>query len=63
MAASGHQRPSGDGAERQDVNEDLFVDLMMGQPLSLYVDKDVEDREKVVGLIEVGYSYSRRTNF
>lgn len=35
-------------------NPELFVDLMMGAPLSIYVEKDVPGREEIVRLIEVG---------
>lgn len=53
MATSGHHHPPGDGAGSQDINEELFTDLMMGQALALYIDKDVKDREKVLELVEV----------
>lgn len=41
--------------EHQDQQEfpALFIDPMMGTPLPIYVDKDVEDRENVVRLITV----------
>ena len=35
-------------------NPDLFVDLMLGAPLSMFVEKDVPDRDEIVRLIEVG---------
>ncbi|CEL57946.1 hypothetical protein RSOLAG1IB_02691 [Rhizoctonia solani AG-1 IB] len=33
-------------------NPELFVDLMMGAPLSIYVEKDVPGRDEIVRLIE-----------
>jgi hypothetical protein len=41
--------------EQQDQQEypALFIDPMMGTPLPIYVDKDVEDRENIVRLITV----------
>ncbi|KAI0081891.1 hypothetical protein K474DRAFT_1681646 [Panus rudis PR-1116 ss-1] len=47
----------------QDPKNALFLDPMMGTPLSIYVDKDVEDREQIVelitkngGVVSPGYS-------
>ncbi len=34
--------------------DDLFLEPMMGTPLALYVDKDVEGRDQIVELITVG---------
>ena len=44
-----HQLPQ----VEQDPNEELFLDPMMGTPLSLYVDKDVDDRDQIVEFITV----------
>lgn len=41
----------------QPVDEEkteLFLEPMMGTPLALYVDKDVEGRDQIVELITVG---------
>jgi len=35
------------------VNKELFLDPMLGSPLAVYVDKDVDDREVVCQLIVV----------
>ena len=35
------------------VKSDLFLEPMMGNPLAIYVDKDVQDRDAVVELIIV----------
>jgi len=35
------------------VNEELFLDPMLGTPLAIYVEKDVEDRDVLVELISV----------
>ena len=34
--------------------DDLFLEPMMGTPLALYVDKDVDSRDAIVELITVG---------
>lgn len=36
------------------VNSELFIDPMLGTPLAMYIEKDVEDRETVAGVITVG---------
>ncbi|KAG8726545.1 hypothetical protein FRC12_023299, partial [Ceratobasidium sp. 428] len=36
----------------QNENPELFVDLMMGAPLQIFVEKDVPDRDEIVRLIE-----------
>ncbi|KAH6914470.1 hypothetical protein BKA70DRAFT_1095313 [Coprinopsis sp. MPI-PUGE-AT-0042] len=46
------EQGSGD-EEDANVNRQLFVDPMMGQPLSIYVDKDVEDKEELCRLLGV----------
>ena len=56
MASSAGSRLANANAkaiEALSANEDLFLDPMMGVPLPLYVDQDVEDREKIIQLIEV----------
>lgn len=40
-------------------NPGLFVDLMMGAPLSIFVEKDVPDRDEIVRLIEVCLDLTR----
>lgn len=35
------------------VIQELFIDPMLGVPLSIYIEKDVEDRDIVVDLINV----------
>lgn len=40
-------------------NPELFVDLMMGAPLSIFVEKDVPDRDEIVRLIEVCVDLAR----
>ncbi|KAK7692649.1 hypothetical protein QCA50_004282 [Cerrena zonata] len=54
-----HQLPQ----VEQDPNGELFLDPMMGTPLSLYVDKDVDERDRIVelitkngGVVSPGYS-------
>ena len=34
----------------------LFVDPMFGTPLLVYIQKDVEDRQTLVTLVEVSYN-------
>ena len=36
------------------VNDELFLEPMMGTPLQIYIEKDVEDRDDLVDLITVG---------
>ena len=40
------------------VNEDLFLEPMMGTPLQMYIEKDVEDRDDLVDLITVRRVFS-----
>jgi hypothetical protein len=35
------------------VNEELFLEPMMGTPLAMYVEKDVQDRDALVDIIMV----------
>jgi len=35
------------------VNEDLFLEPMMGTPLAMYIEKDVHDRDILVDIITV----------
>lgn len=35
------------------VNAELFLDPMMGVPLQIYIEKDVQDRDKLVDIITV----------
>lgn len=48
-----HHDPQQHPQVEQEPNGDLFLDPMMGTPLSLYVDKDVENRDQIVDLITV----------
>jgi len=38
--------------------QELFIDPMLGTPLAIYIEKDVEDREILVDLINVRYGAS-----
>lgn len=40
-------------ADHVDPERELFLEPMMGDPLQIYVHKDVEDRETIVDLIQV----------
>lgn len=48
-------QPQGPQNEQQEQQEypALFIDPMMGTPLPIYVDKDVEDRDNIARLITV----------
>jgi hypothetical protein len=35
------------------VNEELFLEPMMGTPLAMYIEKDVHDRDVLVDIIIV----------
>jgi hypothetical protein len=35
------------------VNEELFLDPMLGTPLAMYIEKDVDDKDVLAGLITV----------
>lgn len=37
------------------AQDDLFLEPMMGTPLALYIEKDVEDREELVSMVIVSY--------
>lgn len=53
--------PVADGAQ----TSDLFLEPMMGTPLTIYIEKEVEDRDTLVELITVGHippSYPRFLN-
>lgn len=43
-------------------NTELFVEPMMGTPFSIFVEKDVPDREEIVRLIEVGADLAFHTS-
>ncbi|KAF9792697.1 hypothetical protein BJ322DRAFT_1030862 [Thelephora terrestris] len=46
------RRPqSANPVQDESVQSDLFLEPMMGNPLAIYVDKDVQDRDTVVDLI------------
>ncbi|KAI0743774.1 hypothetical protein C8Q80DRAFT_1183068 [Daedaleopsis nitida] len=49
--------------EEENSSEDLFLDPLMGTPLAIYVEKDVENRDEIVeliskygGIVSPGYS-------
>lgn len=50
-------RPAGIDDHHGAANEDLFLEPMMGTPLAIYVEKDVEDRDSIVDLITVSRTY------
>lgn len=35
------------------VNDELFIDPMLGSPLAMYIEKDVKDKDTLVDLITV----------
>ena len=35
------------------VNPDLFIDPMLGTPLAVYIEKDVDDKDELVKLVTV----------
>lgn len=43
----------------QEVEAELFIDPMLGIPLAIYIDKDVQDRDLLVDLVTV----SQRVNY
>ena len=50
---SSRRPPSANPGQDESVQSDLFLEPMMGNPLAIYVDKDVQDRDTVVDLIIV----------
>lgn len=48
------QQPDAHRDVDPNVNPELFIDPMLGTPLAMYIEKDVEDRETVAGVITVG---------
>ena len=50
---SSRRPPSANPAQDESVQSELFLEPMMGNPLAIYVDKDVQDRDTVVDLIIV----------
>ena len=42
---------TGNGANN--VNSELFLEPMMGTPLAIYIEKDVQDRDTLVDLVTV----------
>lgn len=53
QAAPPQSQPAQNEQQEQQEYPALFIDPMMGTPLPIYVDKDVEDRENIVRLITV----------
>jgi hypothetical protein len=47
-------------ADEPNVNAELFLDPMLGTPLAVYIEKDVERRDELVQLVTVSVSSSRR---
>jgi len=43
------------------VNTELFLDPMLGTPLAIYIEKDVDDKETISQLITV--SHRKQTRF
>jgi len=39
----------------QNFNNDLFIDPMLGSPLAIYVEKDVQDKDAIAQLIVVSF--------
>jgi len=50
---SSRRTQSANPVQDDSVKSDLFLEPMMGNPLAIYVDKDVQDRGTVVELIIV----------
>lgn len=50
--AHGHP-PQGASTASASINNELFLEPMMGTPLSFFLEKDVPDREKLIELITV----------
>jgi hypothetical protein len=44
-----HSGPSND----PNVNNELFIDPMLGTPLAVYIEKDVEEKDELVRLVTV----------
>ena len=49
--------PSGQPAQDENLvaNKELFIDPMLGTALAIYIEKDVEDKEKISDLIVVSH--------
>jgi hypothetical protein len=49
--------PSGHHAQDDDfvANMELFIDPMLGTPLAIYIEKDVEDKDTISELIVVSH--------
>ncbi|KAG5641274.1 hypothetical protein DXG03_005586 [Asterophora parasitica] len=46
-----HRPPGHEPEPDPNVNSELFIDPMLGSPLAMYVEKDVEDKDTLVALI------------
>jgi hypothetical protein len=46
-------QPQGVHINNGSVNDELFLDPMLGSPLSIYIEKDVADRDVIVDSIVV----------
>ena len=42
--------------DEQNSPDDLFLDPLMGTPLAIYVEKDVENRDEIVELVLVSHA-------
>jgi len=52
-------RPSAsDNDANATVNRELFLEPMMGTPLQMYIEKDVQDRDDLIDLITVRRVFS-----
>lgn len=50
-----HPTPPAENTEPDDpnVNKELFLDPMLGTPLAIYIEKDVDDKDEISRLIIV----------
>lgn len=51
-------RPAVPDNDNEVVNPDLFLEPMMGTPLAMYIEKDVQDRDSLVDIITVSTAHS-----
>ena len=47
------QLPPDQSFNNPNVNRELFIDPMLGTPLAVYIEKDVEDKATLVNLVTV----------
>lgn len=53
MAPTRHTRRSQAQPDTESIQDDLFLEPMMGSPLAIYIEKDVPDRDPIVELVTV----------